>query len=169
MTYLFVFVLIALGACIIRQDYKSLSINASLIYAFTAVSLATAVLAPLPDLNITAHFVGGFIAATTAVFTRLYFGKLRQIEALGEADVWLIASAGLLLGPFMFGPWLFVTATLSVILMCTNLPISGKRNAPEVDHDVSVMPLTPALIISMIILVVILHTELLPANQLPLL
>lgn len=169
MTILLAIALVSIALAIIWQDYASLNIDATLIYAFTALSLLGAVIAPLPDLGPAAHFAAGAIAAVTALATRVYFAKRRGIEALGEADVWLIAAAGLLLGPFLLGPWLFGAAAIAAILMSSGLAISGKRQDPEAADGVSVMPLTPVLLITMIILAGILHTEILPANQLPLL
>jgi prepilin signal peptidase PulO-like enzyme (type II secretory pathway) len=167
MTILLAIALTALGAVIVWQDYRSLNIDAPLIYAFSAASLLAAVTNPLPGLDVAAHIIAGSIAAGVSISARLYFSKLRGVEALGEADVWLIISAGLLLGPFWLGPWLLGAATLGVILMTSGARISGKRLDPESEESVTVMPLTPVLIITMLIAAMFLHTKTLPANQLP--
>lgn len=166
-TFAFISLLIILGAIIVRQDIASLTIDAIYIYAFWAISLVTVMLDPLPGLGITAHIVGGAIGAALAVSARLYFLKVRNIDGLGEADVWLISAAGFLVGPFLFGPWMFLAALLAAILMVTSQRLSGKRIDPDSDHTVAVMPLTPTLVISSLIMSTILRAELIASNQLP--
>jgi Flp pilus assembly protein protease CpaA len=140
--------LLLLGAVIIWQDIQSLEIDSWIIYLFFASSLLLGATSPLSNLDMGAHLFSSGLAFGVALSIRLYFLKIRKIDGLGEADVWLIGAAGAITGPFLLGPWLFFASLLAVIFMFLPVKITGKRNHPDQEKVRNVLPLTPILIVT---------------------
>jgi Flp pilus assembly protein protease CpaA len=160
--------LLLLGVFIIWQDIQSLEIDSWLIYLFFTSSLLLGATSPLSNLDAGAHLFSAGLAFSVALSIRLYFLKIRKIDGLGEADVWLIGAAGAITGPFLLGPWLFFASLLAVICMFLPFKITGKRNHPDEEKILNVLPLAPILIITSIIFYIIAHAKITLLNYLPL-
>jgi len=161
--------LLVAGLWIVVQDYRSLEIEAWIIYAYTAVAALIATLVPLPGVDVTARLVGGALGAGVTGIFRIYFLKVRKIEGLGEADIWVAAAAGFLVGPFLLGPWLFVSSLLAAAFLVGNSAFFGVREHPDEDIERNVIPLTPIQIATSFAIFLALLTGLVPADQIPLL
>jgi Flp pilus assembly protein protease CpaA len=160
--------LLSVGAVIIWQDIQRLEIDSWLIYLFFAASLLLGATSPMPNLDAGAHLFSAGLAFSVSLSIRLYFLKIKKIDGLGEADVWLIGAAGAITGPFLLGPWLFFASLLAIIFMFLPFKITGKRNHPDEETAVNVLPLTPILIITSIIFYITAHAETTLLNYLPL-
>lgn len=166
--YSLIAILVLLGGAIARQDLRTLLIDARLIYVYCAISATLAGVAPVPYISVTQHFTGAAIGLGTVCVVWLYFTKLRKIEAIGEADIWLIPAAGLMVGPYHFATWLLSATAVAMLLMLFSKRLSGRRSHPEITENVTAMPLTPTLIATMVIYTILLRAEVLLANQIPL-
>lgn len=157
-----------LGLIIMIQDWRSLEISAWHIYLFFGLSLGLGALAPLPGLTTGAHMLAAGLAFALPMAIRIYFKAVRKIDGLGEADVWLFAAGGAMIGPYLLGPWIFLTCFAGAILLLLPQSVATGRAHPDDPDAGAALPLTPLIIATSLALQIILRAEILAANYLPL-
>jgi hypothetical protein len=149
----------ALGVGIIIEDMRYLHINAFAGLGFTLLAIACGVILPLPGLSASAALAGASIAMATATATRGYIHLRTGVPAFGGADIALITAAGAMIGPYILGPWILFTIIFALILSVA-FSKAGFRTA-QIDGEAhKVMPLCPAILVSLGLTYIMLRTGL---------
>jgi prepilin signal peptidase PulO-like enzyme (type II secretory pathway) len=167
MVFIIIIALLACGSAIIYQDMKTLNIDAWLIYLFTGISASSMLLASHSGVSIVEYIVAGAVAAFAGASIQFYFKRRLSKDALGEADVWLLASGGFLLGPFWLGQWIFIACAIAALLMLLAPKISGVRYESGKKAADSVLPFTPTIIATLIAMLVAQKTNIIDASNAP--
>lgn len=154
--------MIGLSGWIIVEDIRHLEIPAIPVLALSGLMILTGALFPLPGLILHHALLGALIGLTMGTVTRAYIHLRTGVAAFGGADIALICGAGGLLGPFLFGPWLFIAALLGAVLMISLSAFSRTENVDGSDLDIS--PLCPALIASICATYILAYGGIIPAN-----
>lgn len=159
------FALAVLAGRVLIEDIRHLSINASLVLALTIGQIIFAMIWPLQGLQPGHAMAGAACGLSLAVMTRAYTHLRTGVPAFGGADIALICGSGALLGPFLLGPWIFLSA-MTALLLSRLMPALGVRSESVDDEELAVLPFCPALILCAGSLFLLARTGLLPAQGL---
>ncbi len=138
-----------LSIWIVAEDLRRLEIAALPVLALAVLAGLCGVLFPLPGLTPDQALWGAALGLTMGTLTRGYVHWRVGVPAFGGADIALMAGAGGLLGPFLFGPWLLSAAVFGGALLFLSPLILRKTHLDG--EDLEVLPFCPALIISTIV------------------
>ncbi len=155
--------LVILAIIILVEDMRHLSVSAPVVIAFTIIAIAQGAVFPAPALSTSSALAGASIAMAVATATRGYIHLRTGIPAFGGADVALITAAGAMIGPFALGPWLIATVGLALAIGIAASRL-GFREVRIDGEEAMVMPLCPAILISLAITYGAIITQVIPAT-----
>ncbi|MCY4292525.1 MAG: hypothetical protein OXC72_12325 [Roseovarius sp.] len=128
------------------EDVRNLEVSASATFLLALTATAIGFLFPAPGMHPHHAIVGCAMGLMTGLAARWFVKCRHRAAAFGGADVILIAGAGGLLGPFMFGCWLF-SAALTGIAFSRMVPVFSKRIRVD-GKSMIVIPFCPSIISS---------------------
>lgn len=140
------------------QDWKTTYVSFPGLIILACLGFAASLSSPYPIPGIE-HVLGGGIAAFIGVFTAWFMKRLTGRTAFGEADIWLLAAGGALVGL----QWVAILFGLVSLLGLLAYPLAKRADDEE---EGTIMPLIPILVISTLILAWGQYTTLLPYSVL---
>jgi len=144
--YVLLATILLLAIFIVAEDFRKLEIAAIPVLMLSLLMIAHGYLFPLSGLAPHHALAGAAVGLAMGTMARGYTHLRTGVAAFGGADIALIAGAGGLVGPFLFGPWLFLAALSGAALILAS-PIFLRRH--DIDgKTLDVAPFCPALILS---------------------
>lgn len=135
-----------LASLIVVEDLRKLEIAAIPVLALSAIMVAYGFFFPLDGLQSHHALAGAALGLFMGTITRAYIHWRTGVAAFGGADIAMICGAGGLVGPFLFGPWLFVAALTGALLAVASPFFLRSENVDG--EEMNVLPFCPALILS---------------------
>lgn len=155
-----------LGLAIIRHDLRALEIPAIPVLALAGLGLLAGLLFPLPPLGPGHALTGAALGIGLGIMGRAWAQWRIGVPAFGGADIAILAGAGAMLGPFLFGPWIIAAVALALLGALLLPRIAGQRSTLIDDTDVAAIPFCPALILSWAAFALVARVDVLPATGL---
>lgn len=140
-------VMISLAAWTITEDLLRMEIAAYPVLGLSALMVFHGILFPIPPLSPDHALAGAALGLGLGTLTRALVHWRSGAPAFGGADIALLAGAGGMLGPFLFGPWLFFAAATAVLMSVAAAPL-GLRKTDIDGTEVVALPFCPALLVT---------------------
>lgn len=139
---LLVAVLLALGAFVARADHRTTLVPLWSLMAFTAAASAWGLGWGGATGSALASLLGAAIGAGLGLATRAWTARTQGREGFGEADVWILAAGGAILGHAWTGVWIGLAACTGLLLVAM-----GRRRPDALSADgAPILPFLPTLL-----------------------
>ena len=131
---------------VVIEDVRDLEVSASATFLLALTATAIGFMFPAPGMH-PHHALVGYAMGLMTGFSARWFIKYRyRVAAFGGADIILIAGAGGLLGPVVFGYWLFCAALTGIALSRMSRVFSKRVRVNG--KSMIVIPFCPSIILS---------------------
>lgn len=144
MSFAYLSLFTAISLILAWQDWKTTHVNFLGLLVLAALGFLCVFLSPYP-IPMLDHLIGGLLGGAMGLMATVFIGRLTGKTAFGEADTYILAAGGALVGIQWVGPLIGISALLAILVF----PFATRTDEEE---QTTILPLLPILILTTLIL-----------------